>query len=54
MRTPNGSRQTHLVLDVLLEQPRAWRHGYELDQVAHIDDDREALHWAIGSARYRN
>jgi len=29
-RTPNGSRQTHLVLEVLLEQPRAWRHGYEL------------------------
>jgi len=29
-RPPNASRQTHLLLAVLLEQPRAWRHGYEL------------------------
>ncbi len=29
-RPPNASRQTHLLLAVLEEQPRAWRHGYEL------------------------
>lgn len=29
-RTPNASRQTHLLLAVLLERPRTWRHGYEL------------------------
>jgi DNA-binding PadR family transcriptional regulator len=29
-RPSNASRQTHLLLAVLLEQPRAWRHGYEL------------------------
>jgi PadR family transcriptional regulator PadR len=29
-RPPNASRQTHLLLAVLLEQPRIWRHGYEL------------------------
>lgn len=29
-RPPNASRQTHLLLAALLEQPRAWRHGYEL------------------------
>jgi PadR family transcriptional regulator, regulatory protein PadR len=29
-RPPNASRQTHLLLAVLLEQPRTWRHGYAL------------------------
>ena|ERR1700722_274012 len=29
-RPPNASRQTHVLLAALLEQPRAWRHGYEL------------------------
>jgi DNA-binding PadR family transcriptional regulator len=29
-RPPNASRQTHLLLAALLEQPRAWRHGYDL------------------------
>lgn len=29
-RPPNASRQTHLLLATLLEQPRGWRHGYEL------------------------
>src|SRR5450755_4932048 len=29
-RPPNASRQTHLLLAALLEQPRTWRHGYEL------------------------
>jgi PadR family transcriptional regulator PadR len=29
-RPPNASRQTHLLLAALLEQPRSWRHGYEL------------------------
>ncbi len=29
-RPPNASRQTQLLLAVLLQQPRTWRHGYEL------------------------
>jgi DNA-binding PadR family transcriptional regulator len=29
-RPPNASRQTHLLLAALLEQPGSWRHGYEL------------------------
>ena len=29
-RPPNASRQTRTVLAALLEQPRAWRHGYDL------------------------
>ena len=29
-RPPNASRQTHLLLTALLEQPRSWRHGYAL------------------------
>jgi DNA-binding PadR family transcriptional regulator len=29
-RPPNASRQTHILLAALLEQPRTWRHGYEL------------------------
>jgi PadR family transcriptional regulator PadR len=29
-RPPNASRQTHRLLAALLEQPRGWRHGYEL------------------------
>jgi DNA-binding PadR family transcriptional regulator len=29
-RPPNASRQTYLLLAALLEQPRTWRHGYEL------------------------
>ena len=29
-RPANASRQTHLLLAALLEQPRSWRHGSEL------------------------
>ena len=29
-RPPNASLQTQLLLSVMLEQPRFWRHGYEL------------------------
>ena len=29
-RPPNASRQTHVLLAALLDQPRSWRHGYEL------------------------
>jgi PadR family transcriptional regulator PadR len=29
-RPANASRQTHLLLAALLEQPLRWRHGYEL------------------------
>jgi PadR family transcriptional regulator PadR len=29
-RTPNRSRQTHRLLATMLEQPLAWRYGYEL------------------------
>ncbi len=29
-RTPNASRQTHQLLVTMLQQPRSWRHGYEL------------------------
>jgi DNA-binding PadR family transcriptional regulator len=29
-RPPNASPQTYLLLAALLEQPRTWRHGYEL------------------------
>jgi DNA-binding PadR family transcriptional regulator len=29
-RPPNASRQTHVLLAALLEQPRSWRHGYEI------------------------
>jgi len=29
-RPPNASRQTQLLLAAFLEQPRTWRHGYEL------------------------
>jgi PadR family transcriptional regulator PadR len=29
-RSPNTSRQTHILLAALLEHPRKWRHGYEL------------------------
>ena len=31
-RTPNASRQTHLLLAALLQNPRKWRHGYELSK----------------------
>jgi DNA-binding PadR family transcriptional regulator len=31
-RTPNASRQTRQLLAVFLEQPQAWRHGYELSK----------------------
>lgn len=31
-RRPNVSRQTRVLLAVLVEQPRAWRHGYELSK----------------------
>jgi PadR family transcriptional regulator, regulatory protein PadR len=31
-RPPNASRQTRDLLAVLLEQPRSWRHGYELSK----------------------
>jgi hypothetical protein len=29
-RPPNASRKTHLLLAALLDEPRRWRHGYEL------------------------
>jgi PadR family transcriptional regulator, regulatory protein PadR len=29
-RPANASRQTHVLLAAMLEQPRAWRHGYDL------------------------
>jgi DNA-binding PadR family transcriptional regulator len=29
-RPPNASRQTYVLLAAFLEQPRTWRHGYEL------------------------
>jgi DNA-binding PadR family transcriptional regulator len=29
-RPPNASRQTQVLLAALLDQPRRWRHGYEL------------------------
>jgi DNA-binding PadR family transcriptional regulator len=29
-RPPNASRQTYVLLAALLEQPRSWRHGYEI------------------------
>ncbi len=31
-RRPNTSRQTRLLLAVLLEQPLTWRYGYELSK----------------------
>ena len=31
-RKPNSSRQTRALLATLLEQARAWRHGYELSK----------------------
>jgi PadR family transcriptional regulator PadR len=31
-RPLNASRQTYKLLATLLEQPRAWRHGYELSK----------------------
>jgi len=31
-RTPNISPQTRAVLAALSEQPRAWRHGYDLSR----------------------
>jgi len=31
-RTPNASRQTRDLLIALLDQPRKWRHGYELSK----------------------
>jgi DNA-binding PadR family transcriptional regulator len=31
-RQPNTSRQTYLLLAAFLEQPRTWRHGYELSK----------------------
>ena len=31
-RPPNRSPQTRLVLNLLLEQPRTWRHGYDLSK----------------------
>lgn len=31
-RRPNISRQTCALLGALFEQPRAWRHGYELSK----------------------
>jgi DNA-binding PadR family transcriptional regulator len=31
-RKPNNSRQTRALLATLLEQARAWRHGYELSK----------------------
>ncbi|PTT79495.1 PadR family transcriptional regulator, partial [Pseudomonas sp. HMWF010] len=31
-RPPNISRQTSVVLAALLEQPQAWRYGYDLSK----------------------
>lgn len=31
-RPPNISRQTRALLNVLLEQPQAWRYGYDLSK----------------------
>jgi DNA-binding PadR family transcriptional regulator len=35
-RPQNASRQTHLLLKTLLEQPRAWRYGYELSKATGL------------------
>jgi PadR family transcriptional regulator, regulatory protein PadR len=32
-RAPNVSRQTSLLLSILLESPSEWRHGYQLSQI---------------------
>jgi PadR family transcriptional regulator PadR len=35
-RPQNASRQTRELLEVLLAQPRTWRHGYELSQATGL------------------
>src|SRR6201986_4662522 len=35
-RTPNRSRQTHRLLAAMLEQPLAWRYGYELLKITGL------------------
>jgi DNA-binding PadR family transcriptional regulator len=31
-RPPNASRQTHDLFAAMLDQPRIWRHGYDLSK----------------------
>lgn len=35
-RPPNASRQTRALFSTLLEQPVAWRHGYELSKATGL------------------
>jgi PadR family transcriptional regulator PadR len=35
-RPANASRQTQLLLNVMLEQPLAWRYGYELSKATGL------------------
>jgi DNA-binding PadR family transcriptional regulator len=35
-RTPNRSRQTRKLLAAMLENPMAWRHGYELLKITGL------------------
>lgn len=31
-RRPNMSKQTRLLLETMLEEPLAWRHGYQISK----------------------
>src|ERR1700733_7627997 len=35
-RTPNASRQTALLLTILLERPSEWKHGYGISQLTGL------------------
>ena len=35
-RPPNASRQTRLLLSVMLEHPLSWRYGYELSKATAL------------------
>jgi PadR family transcriptional regulator PadR len=35
-RTPNGSKQTRILLAAFLQAPATWRHGYDLSQETKI------------------
>lgn len=35
-RPPNASHQARLLLTTMLEQPRAWRYGYELSKATGL------------------
>ena len=39
-RTPNRSRQTQRLLAAMLEQPLAWRYGYELLKLTGLNRER--------------